>query len=120
MERPAEAAVRMALDMQQGFPPLADIWRKNGFDLGLGCGIAMGYATLGQIGFEGRWDYAAIGGVTNLAARLCGEAAGGQVLVDRKVMARVEGLFVADDIGALELKGLTHPVPAFALSAPQN
>lgn len=116
MERPAEAAVRMALDMQQAFPPLAEIWRKSGFDLGLGCGIAIGYATLGQIGFEGRWDYAAIGGVTNLAARLCGEAAGGQVLVDRKVMARVEALFAATEIGPLELKGLTRPVPAFALA----
>ncbi len=118
MERPAEAAVRMALDMQQAFPPLAEIWHKSGFDLGLGCGIAMGYATLGQIGFEGRWDYAAIGGVTNLAARLCGEAGGGQVLVDRKVMARVEGLFGAEEVGPLALKGLTHPVPAFALVPP--
>ncbi len=117
MERPAAAAVRMALDMQMAFPPLADIWRRSGFDLGLGCGIAMGYATLGQIGFEGRWDYAAIGGVTNLAARLCSEAAGGQVLVDRKVMARVEGLFSAAEVGALTLKGLTHPVPAYAVTA---
>ena len=118
MERPAEAAVRMALAMQQAaFPPLAAEWRKRGFDLGLGCGIAQGYATLGKIGFEGRWDYAAIGGVTNLAARLCGEAEGGQVLVDRKIMARVEGLFAAAEIGPLTLKGLTHPVPAFALAA---
>jgi class 3 adenylate cyclase len=118
MERPAEAAVNMALAMQQAFPPLADEWRKRGFDLGLGCGIAQGYATLGQIGFEGRWDYAAIGGVTNLAARLCAEAEGGQVLVDRKIMARVEGLFDATAVGPLVLKGLVHPVPAFALRAP--
>jgi class 3 adenylate cyclase len=118
MERPAEAAVRMALAMQQAFPPLAEIWRKSGFELGLGGGIAMGYATLGKIGFEGRWDYAAIGGVTNLAARLCGEAASGQVLVDRKVMVRVEGLFAASEIGPLTLKGLSQPVPAFALSPP--
>ncbi|MEO7010576.1 MAG: adenylate/guanylate cyclase domain-containing protein, partial [Caldimonas sp.] len=117
MERPAEAAVEMALAMQQAFPPLAAVWRKRGYELGLGCGIAQGYATLGQIGFEGRWDYAAIGSVTNLAARLCAEAGGGQVLVDRKIMARVEGLFAAEDIGALELRGLIHPVPAFALSA---
>jgi adenylate cyclase len=116
MERPAEAAVNMALVMQQGFPPLAAEWRKRGYELGLGCGIAMGYATLGQIGFEGRWDYAAIGSVTNLAARLCAEAEGGQVLVDRKIMARVEGLFGATEIGPLALKGLTHPVPAFALA----
>jgi adenylate cyclase len=116
MERPAEAAVRMALAAQAAFPPLAAEWRKRGFDLGLGCGIAQGYATLGKIGFEGRWDYAAIGGVTNLAARLCAEAIGGQVLVDRKIMARVEGLFAATEIGPLALKGLTHPVPAFALA----
>jgi adenylate cyclase len=116
MERPAEAAVRMALAVQQAFPPLATEWRKRGYDIGLGCGIAQGYATLGQIGFEGRWDYAAIGSVTNLAARLCAEATAGQVLVDRKIMARVEGLFEAVEIGPLLLKGLTHPVPAFALT----
>jgi adenylate cyclase len=116
MERPAEAAVNMALAMQQSFPPLAAEWRKRGYELGLGCGIAQGYATLGQIGFEGRWDYAAIGSVTNLAARLCTEATGGQVLVDRKIMARVDGLFAASEVGPLTLKGLTHPVPAFALT----
>lgn len=68
------------------------VWQKRGYELGLGCGIAQGYATLGQIGFDGGWDYAAIGGVTNLAARLCAEAAAGQMLLDRKIMARVEGL----------------------------
>ena len=98
----------------------AAVWRKRGYEFGLGCGIAQGYATLGQIGFEGGWDYAATGGVTNLAARLCAEATAGQVLLDRKVMARVEGLFAAEEIGALELKGMTHPVPAFALSALQG
>ncbi len=117
MERPAEAAVRMALAMQQAFPALGAEWRKRGFELGLGCGIAQGYATLGQIGFEGRWDYAAIGSVTNLAARLCAEATGGQVLVDRKTMARVDALVDAAPVGPLTLKGFTHPVPAFALSA---
>ena len=124
MPRPAEAAVNMALAMQRAFVPLGEAWRKRGYDLSLGCGIAQGYATLGQIGFEGRWDYAAIGGVTNLAARLCAEAAGGQVLVERQIMARVEGLFAASEIAALTLKGLTHPVPAFALTpleaAPPN
>ena len=115
MERPAEAAVYMALAMQQAFPPLAAEWRKRGFELGLGCGIAQGYATLGQIGFEGRWDYAAIGSVTNLAARLCAEAAAGQVLVDRKTMARVEPLVDASPLGPLALKGFAHPVPAFVV-----
>jgi len=116
LERPAEQAVRMALAMQQAFPPLADEWKKRGFELGLGCGIAQGYATLGQIGFEGRWDYAAIGNVTNLAARLCAEATGGQVLVDRKIMAKVEPLVQATPVGPLTLKGFAQPVPAFAVT----
>lgn len=117
MERPAEAAVRMALAMQQAFVAIGAEWAKRGFELGLGCGIAQGYATLGQIGFEGRWDYAAIGSVTNLAARLCAEAAGGQVLVDRKTLAKVEALVDATPLGPQVLKGFTHPVPAFALTA---
>ncbi len=116
MERPAEAAVRMALAMQQAFPALGAQWRKSGFELGLGCGIAQGYATLGQIGFEGRWDYAAIGSVTNLAARLCAEAAGAQILVDRKIMTRVEALVEATALGPLTLKGFINPVPAFLLT----
>lgn len=113
IERPAEAAVSMALAMQAAFPPLGEQWRKRGYDLALGCGIAQGYATLGQIGFEGRWDYAAIGSVTNLAARLCAEAAGAQVLVDRKTMARIEDLVLAEPVGPLTLKGFSHPMPAF-------
>ena len=117
MERPAEAAVRMALAMQQAFPALGAEWSKRGFELGLGCGVAQGYATLGQIGFEGRWDYAAIGSVTNLAARLCSEAKGGQTLVDRKTMAKVEGIVDSVALGPLTLKGFTHPVPAFQLGA---
>ncbi len=115
IERPAEQAVRMALAMQQAFPPLADDWRKRGFELGLGCGVAQGYATLGQIGFEGRWDYAAIGNVTNLAARLCAEAAAGQVLVDRKTKLKVEDTVRATPLGPLALKGFAQPVPAFAV-----
>ncbi len=71
----------------------AAVWRKRGYEFGLGCGIVQGYATLGQIEFEGGWDCVAIGGVTSLGARLCAEAAGGQVLLDRKIMAPVEGLF---------------------------
>ena len=113
INRPAEAAVRMALAMQAAFVPLGETWRKRGFSLGLGCGVAQGYATLGSIGFEGRWDYAAIGNVTNLAARLCGEAAAGQVLVDRKIMARLDTLVVSQPAGPFALKGLAQPVPAF-------
>ena len=79
----AEKAVHMALAMQVAFSQLSAQWRQRGYKLGLGCGIALGYATLGEIGFEGRWDYAAIGSVTNLAARLVPKQ-GGQVLVDQK------------------------------------
>jgi len=103
--------------VQAAFPELQAPWRKRGYELDLGCGVAQGYATLGMIGFEGRRDYAAIGNVTNLAARLCGEAAGGQVLVDRKVMACVEDAVEAAPIGRLELKGYQQPVPAFSISA---
>ena len=119
MERPAEAAVRMALDMQAAFLALGAEWAQRGYTLGLGCGIAQGYATLGQIGFEGRWDYAAIGSVTNLAARLCAEARGGQVLVDRKTLARVDGLVQSTPLGPLTLKGFTQPVPAFSVEGPK-
>ena len=115
MDRPAEHAVRMGLAMQAAFPPLAADWSARGFELGLGCGIAQGYATLGQIGFEGRWDYAAIGSVTNLAARLCAEAQGGQIIVDRKIMAKVGEQFDATALGPLTLKGLMQPVPAFCV-----
>jgi adenylate cyclase len=107
---PAERAVRMAIAMRDTVTALAARWRKRGWDLGLGVGIAQGYATIGAIGFEGRLDYGAIGTVTNLAARLCGEAAAGQILVAARVAAAVEDLVEADDLGALTLKGLARPV----------
>ena len=116
IERPAEHAVRAALAMMDCFGPIAAHWKKrSGFDLGLGVGISQGYATLGAIGFEGRWDYAAIGNVTNLAARLCAEAKAGQILADRKTMAVLDGLFEFEPVGELTLKGFSHPVPGFAL-----
>ncbi len=115
VERPAEHAVKAALAMLDAFGPIAGHWQKRGFELGLGIGIAQGYATLGAIGFEGRWDYAAIGNVTNLAARLCAEAKGGQVLADRKTMAALDGVFDFDAVGALNLKGFAQPVPTFSL-----
>ena len=115
VERPAEHAVRTALAMMDAFDPIAKHWAKRGFELALGVGIAQGYATLGAIGFEGRWDYAAIGNVTNLAARLCAEAKAGQVLADRKTMAALEGAFEFEPVGPFELKGFSKPVPAFAL-----
>jgi adenylate cyclase len=88
-------------------------WRRLGHELGFGIGIAMGYATLGQIGFEGRYDYGAIGAVVNLASRLCGEAADGQVLVNQRVHGVVEDLIQAEPVGELALKGLSRAVPAF-------
>jgi class 3 adenylate cyclase len=116
IERPAEHAVRCALAMMDAFHPIAQHWKKrSGHELGLGVGIAQGYATLGAIGFEGRWDYAAIGNVTNLAARLCSEARAGQVLADRKTMAVLDGVFDFEPVGELTLKGFSHPVPGFAL-----
>ena len=110
---PAERAVRMAVAMRERVATLLGKWRKRGYDLALGVGIAEGYATIGAIGFEGRWDYGAIGTVTNLAARLCGEARGGQILVSARVAAEVEDLVETEEVGPLALKGLTKPILAF-------
>jgi adenylate cyclase len=114
---PAARAVRMAAAMRQRVGDLTEIWRKRGHQLDFGVGIAQGYATLGKIGFEGRFDYAAIGTVTNLAARLCGEAAGGQILISQRVYAAVEALAVAEPVGELSLKGFVKPVPAYSICA---
>src|SRR5881409_3079713 len=89
---PAERAIRMALAMRDRMEYLAGIWRKRGYALDIGVGIAQGYATIGAIGFEGRWDYGAIGTVTNLAFRLCDEAKPGQILASRRVLTTVEEL----------------------------
>jgi adenylate cyclase len=113
LENPAEHAVRLALDMHSAFERCAVAWHKRGFDLHVGIGIAQGYATIGAIGFEGRLDYGAIGGVSNLAARLCAEAKGGQTLVQQRVLSRVEELVEAEPVGELALKGITRAVNAF-------
>jgi class 3 adenylate cyclase len=110
---PAERALRMALAMRERVSALTDKWQKSGYELGFGVGLAQGYATIGAIGFEGRWDYGAIGTVTNLAARLCGEAKPGQVLVSRRVFATVEDLIEVEPIGELSLKGFLKPVTTF-------
>jgi len=110
---PAERAVRMALAMRDRVAELASTWRARGYDLDLGIGIAQGYATIGAIGFEGRWDYGAIGTVTNLAARLCGEAKPGQILVPRRVLGLVDNLVTAEPAGELTLKGFLRPLAAF-------
>ncbi len=110
---PAERALHMAVAMQEKAAVLLAKWRKLGYDLGFGIGVAQGYATIGAIGFEGRWDYGAIGNVTNLAARLCAEAKPGQILVSRRILATVEGLVDAEAVGEITLKGFSKPVATF-------
>jgi class 3 adenylate cyclase len=113
VENPSERAVRMAAAMRARVGELATRWRKFGYALDFGVGIAQGYATLGAIGFEGRWDYGAIGSVTNLAARLCSEAKPGQILIARRVFAAVEDLVEATPVGELTLKGFSRPIPTY-------
>lgn len=109
----AARAVRMSVSMHERLAPVTEKWRKRGFDLGFGAGIAQGFATIGAVGFEGRWDYGAIGTVTNLAARLCGEAKPGQTLISQRVLASIEGLAETEPVGELLLKGFLKPVPAY-------
>src|SRR5438477_9757452 len=103
----------MAVDAREAVSALAKTWFRHGHELGFGIGIAQGYATLGKIGFEGRYDYAAIGTVTNLAARLCGEAAEDQILIGQSVYAAVEALVEAEPVDPFTLKGFLRPVPAY-------
>jgi adenylate cyclase len=103
--------------MRDCMAEMADTWRRRGYELGFGIGIAQGYATLGPIGFEGRLDYAAIGTVPNLASRLCDEAEPGQILVSQRVVASIEEKVELACIGELRLKGFHRPVPAFAIKA---
>jgi class 3 adenylate cyclase len=110
-----ERAVRMALAVRDRVGAMSRDWAARGYELSHAIGIAQGYATLGAIGFEGRWDYGAIGTVTNLAARLCAEAAGDQVLVSQRVAASVESLVEVEPAKALSLKGFHRPVPACAV-----
>ena len=108
---PAERAVRMALAMRERAAALTTGWARLGYALALRVGIAHGYATLGAVGFEGRWDYGAVGVVTGLAARLCLEAEGGQVLVTSRVAHAVEGLVDQEEVGTLTLRDFIKPVP---------
>jgi adenylate cyclase len=107
-----ERAVRMAIDMRDRFGELSAGWRKRGYQLGFGVGIATGYATLGRIGFEGRYDYGAIGNVVILASRLSSQAAENQILLSQRAQAMVEGLVEVESVGELTLKGFSRPVPA--------
>jgi class 3 adenylate cyclase len=112
---PAERAVRMALAMRERVGALSSAWRKRGYELGVGMGIAQGYATIGAIGFEGRWDYGAIGSVTNLAARLCAEAKAGQILVSQRVLGLVEDIVETEPGSLRELRGFARPVAAYGI-----
>jgi adenylate cyclase len=110
-------AARMAVEMRDRVKELRTAWRKRGYDLDLGVGFAAGYTTLGTIGFEGRMDYGTVGNLPNLAARLCAEAKGGQILTDQKTMSRLEDAFDAEPIQELNLKGINRPVVAFNVIA---
>ena len=115
VEDPAQRAVRMASSLQRAFAPISAAWEKIGQSVALGIGIAKGDATLGVIGFEQRWEYAAIGNVPNLAARLCGEARAGEIIVDAQTEREIAHLAETEAIGPLALRGFQQPVPAFRL-----
>ena len=115
VEAHALQAVRMALAVRVAMLDLTPVWRKRGHDLGFGIGISRGYATIGAIGFEGRRDYGTIGTVTNVAARLCGEAKSGQILVSQRVCTAIEDEIAVEPAGEVALKGLARPVTIFSV-----
>jgi len=102
--------------MRDRVKELRGVWLKAGYDLDLGVGLAAGYATLGTVGFEGRMDYSTVGNLPNLAARLCAEAKGGQILTDQKTMSRLDITFEAESLPELSLKGIHRSVPAFNIT----
>jgi adenylate cyclase len=114
---PAQRALHMALAMHERVSELRISWLKHGYELSLGIGMAQGFATIGAIGYEGRIDYAALGTVTNLAARLCGEAKDGQVLTNRKTLSEFEHLVDFEPLGDLNLKGFVKPIAAFNIKS---
>src|SRR5260370_23813092 len=114
---PAKRAIEMAVAMREMAQEVLQTWRRHGHDIGFGVGISQGYATLGQIGFAERMDYTAIGTVTNLAARLCGEAKDGQILISRRVAIAVEDTTTLDEIGDLSLIGLSQAVAVYNVLA---
>ena len=113
VENPALQAVLMALEMREAIGELAEKWRRLGHDIGFGIGIAHGFATLGTIGFEGRFDYAAIGTVSNVASRLCDEAKPGQILISPRVLMAVEAAVTVEQLGDFNLKGIRRPMSAY-------
>ena len=110
-------AVRLGCALREEMAELIPVWRKRGYDLDFGAGIALGYATCGEVGFEGRSDYAAIGAVTNLASRLADEASGGQILIVQRLYAEVEDSVEVEPVGEFALKGFQRPVGAFNVLA---
>ena len=116
-DAPAVRAVQMAAEMREAMSALTAAWHKRGHDLDFSIGVSLGYATIGRIGFEGRYDYGAVGSVLNLASRLCDAAGPGQIVVGPRVLAEVEELVEAEPLGKLELKGFGKPVDAFAITA---
>ena len=113
VENPALQAVLMALEVRDAIGALTETWRRWGHDIGFGIGIAHGFATLGTIGFEGRFDYAAIGTVSNVASRLCDEAKPGQILISPRVLTKVEHAVTVEPVGEFELKGIRRPLAAY-------
>ena len=120
VDNPALQAVRMAIDMRAAIGELIEKWRKLGHDIGFGIGIAHGFATLGTIGFEGRFDYAAIGTVSNVASRLCDEAKPGQILISPRVLMAVEKDIAVEPVGDFSLKGIRRPLTAYNVLAANN
>jgi len=112
---PARRAIDMAIEIRDRIGELSGQWRRRAIDLGIGIGVAQGFATLGRIGFEGRFDYAAIGSVTNLAARLCAAASAGQILVAQRAFSAVEGHITATAVGELDMRGFSRAVRAYAV-----
>jgi class 3 adenylate cyclase/CheY-like chemotaxis protein len=112
-EKPAETAVRMAVGMRDAVGKLKKVWEKKGYELGFSIGVDTGYATLGKIGFEGRFDYAAIGTVTNLASRLCDQAKDEQIIISQRVYAAIDDNADVEFIGELSLKGLHRSIKAY-------
>jgi len=117
VDNPALQAVLMAIEMRAAIERLIEKWRKLGHDIGFGIGIAHGFATLGTIGFEGRFDYAAIGTVSNVASRLCDEAKPGQILISPRVLMAVENDITVEPVGDFVLKGIRRPLTAYNVLA---
>jgi adenylate cyclase len=108
-----ERALHMVVEMRERMKELRQAWLKNGYDLDLGIGLAAGFATLGNIGFEGRMNYGAVGNVTNLASRLCDEAKGGQILTNQRTLSKIENLVETEHLDEMRLKGFARPVAVF-------